>query len=92
MQAKPFTPETLALRWKVSAATIRNQCNEKTLPHFRLGRLYRIPAAIVEEIETCQTSVSDDSETVSASIGARTESEGVISLRHVPERTQSRKQ
>ncbi|WP_425541637.1 helix-turn-helix domain-containing protein [Phaeobacter gallaeciensis] len=87
----PFTPETLGLRWGVSATTIRNMCNQGDLIHFRLGRLYRIPAAVVEEKEQCQTSASDVSEVAIASTGTKAASEDVISLRHAPERRQSRK-
>lgn len=89
---KPFTPETLATRWGVSATTVRNMCLEGSLSHFRLGRLYRIPAAVVEELEECQTSASDVSEAGTASIGGKVGSESVISLRHAPERKQSLKQ
>lgn len=89
---RPFTAETLAHRWGVSATTIRTQCNEGKLQHFRLGRLYRIPAAIVEEIEQCQTLASDVLEADTAFSGAKVGREDVISLRHVPERKQSPKQ
>ncbi|AXQ93163.1 DNA-binding protein [Cereibacter sphaeroides] len=85
-EARPFTPETLAERWGVSAASVRNQCAAGTLPHFRFGRLYRIPARAVEEIEACQTFPSDASAEASASTGPSTESEPVIALRHAPER------
>ncbi|WP_147393065.1 helix-turn-helix domain-containing protein [Paracoccus siganidrum] len=42
--ATPFTPESLAEKWGVSATSIRNKCNTGELRHFRFGRLYRIPA------------------------------------------------
>ncbi|WP_425537230.1 helix-turn-helix domain-containing protein [Phaeobacter gallaeciensis] len=87
----PFTPETLGLRWGVSATTIRNMCNQGELNHFRLGRLYRIPAAVVEEKEQCQTSASDVSGADTASIGMKAASEDVIALRHAPERKPSQK-
>ncbi|MCP4827202.1 helix-turn-helix domain-containing protein [Shimia sp. Alg240-R146] len=90
--ASPFTVEALADRWGVSATTIRTQCNEGKLRHFRLGRLYRIPASFVEEVEACQTSTSVDFEGDSASSGKKTENEDVISLRHAPERKPNRKQ
>lgn len=88
----PFTPETLADRWGVSAASIRNKCNAGDLRHFRFGRLYRIPAAVVEEIEACQTSASDDSGADSASIGGSMADERAISLRHAPERRRKQMQ
>ena len=50
-QPKPFTPDALAERWGVSAATIRKQCDRGTIPHFRLGEHYRIPADVVDRIE-----------------------------------------
>ncbi len=89
---RPFTAETLAHRWGVSATTIRTQCNEVKLQHFRLGRLFRIPAAIVEEVEQCQRSASDVFEADTAFSGARAGREDVISLRHVPERKQNQNQ
>jgi len=88
---RPLTQETLGLRRGVSATSIRTQCNEGKLQHFRLERPYRIPAAIVEEIEQCQTLPSDVSEADTAFSGVKTGSEDVISLRHVPERNQSQK-
>ena len=90
--ARPYDPKSLAEKWGVSATTIRNRCDAGELPHFRLGKLYRIPAKIVEEIESCQTSASDDLEAVSASTGALREDESVISLRHAPERKPRQKQ
>ena len=68
----PFTPETLAAHWGVSASSIRSRCNAGHLPHFRFGKLYRIPANVVEEIEACQISASDDSVEDSVSTGKRT--------------------
>ena len=91
-QARPFTPETLAERWDVTATTVRNLCQSGELAHFRLGRQYRIPAKIVEEIEQCQKLASDDSGAATASIGAMTMEPGDgISLRHAPERKRGRK-
>jgi len=44
----PFTPETLAQRWDVSADQVRKLCRKGTLQHFRLGKgIFRIPAAAV---------------------------------------------
>ena len=83
--AIPFTPETLANRWGISATTVRNMCGSGELGHFRLGSLYRIPMAVVEEIENCK-SQSDGSEVDTASHGRKTEGGGAISLRHARER------
>ncbi|MFC4668182.1 helix-turn-helix domain-containing protein [Seohaeicola nanhaiensis] len=85
-----YSPETLALRWGCSPATIRNRCAAGDIQHFRLGKLYRITEKTVEDIE-CQTSLSADCEAASASSGATAESDTVISLRHAPERKQRRK-
>lgn len=92
MNKRPFTPESLAMHWDVSAASIRNMCQSGELRHFRVGRLYRIPAAAVEELEECQKSALEDSEAGSAPIGGMGLQEGVISLRQAPERRQRRKQ
>jgi len=89
MTPRPYTPESLALHWGVSATSIRNMCQAGDLRHFRVGRLYRIPAAAVEEFEKCQTSASDGSGAGIASIGeAMMETGSAISLRHAPERRQ----
>lgn len=83
----PFTPETLAERWGVTANAIRKKCAAGELAHFRFGKLYRIPHDVVKEFETCQTSASADcaGDTVSTGLGL-TASELGISLRHAPER------
>lgn len=88
----PFTPETLAERWQVSAASVRNKCASGALKHFRIGKLYRIPVSAVEEYETCPTSASVACEVDSASIGMQTASELGISLRHAPERKRKPRQ
>ena len=89
---KPFSPETLAERWGCSAATVRNKCAAGELPHFRLGKLYRIPLHVVEGIEQCQTLPLEGSEGASAPSGTRTGSADGISLRHAPERKRRQKQ
>ncbi len=82
----PFSPYSLAKRWDVSATTIRNQCVSGDLAHFRLGKLYRIPAAIVKETEACQNSQLEGYAAASASHGLRSESAVDINLRHAQER------
>lgn len=82
-----YDPERLAKRWGCSATSIRNQCQAGQLRHFRLGRLYRIPASVVEEIEGCNSTLDGSAEDT-ASTGMRTESEGGIVLKHAPERKQ----
>lgn len=79
---RPFTPDTLAERWDCSATTIRTKCNAGELPHFRLGKLYRIPAKIVAEIEVCAEYV-DASAAKNELPHARTEA---IVITHAPER------
>jgi excisionase family DNA binding protein len=69
---RPFTPEALAERWHCSAETIRQMCARGDLPHFRVGRMIRIPAQAVEERE-CQNIASVGSMAGSSSHGpART--------------------
>ncbi|WP_142494781.1 helix-turn-helix domain-containing protein [Thalassovita litoralis] len=92
MTSKPFTPEGLASIWGCSAETVRNLCRTGVLRHFRLGRLYRIPANAVEEYE-CRTSASGDCAAATVSTGPRQmASAPVISFRHAPERRQKQKQ
>ncbi len=62
--ARPFTPETLAVRWQCSPRHIRNMIRDGRLPGFRLGgKLLRIRARDVEEHERCQNTDSADIET-----------------------------
>jgi excisionase family DNA binding protein len=83
----PYTPETLAKRWGVSAQKVRNMCAAGEVAHFRLGKLYRIPAVAVEEYEQCQILASGVSGADFASIGMTPqENVSAISLRHSPER------
>lgn len=49
-----YTPESLGDRWDVSAQHVRDMCARQEIASFRLGRLYRIPAAEVGRIEACQ--------------------------------------
>lgn len=91
-EAMPYTPETLAERWGVSANAVRKKCATGEIDHFRFGKLYRIPARVVQEIEACQTSASDGSEVGTASIGpTATANEFGISFRHAPERRRNQK-
>ena len=46
-----YTPEMLAERWLCSPRHVRDMCNKGQLAFFRLGRLFRIPAWSVEEVE-----------------------------------------
>ncbi|WP_081788197.1 helix-turn-helix domain-containing protein [Sulfitobacter mediterraneus] len=89
---RPYTPETLANRWGVSATMVRNMCGAGDITHFRVGKLYRIPAKSVEDYE-CQKSASGGSGAGSASIGEMIpENDSAISLRHAPERRRKQKQ
>lgn len=54
MVERPYSPETLAARWECSPEKIRQMCRKDELPHFRLGKLIRIPAVEVEYFE-CRT-------------------------------------
>lgn len=93
MQAKPYTPETLAERWGCSATTIRNLCGAGEIEHFRLGRMYRIPAHVVEGLEGCQKSPSENYEAATRSTGKMMSqaNDAVISLRHAPARKRKQK-
>jgi excisionase family DNA binding protein len=48
---KPYSPDDLAKRWQCSSQQIRDLVKRGELPHFRLGRLIRIPAAAVDAFE-----------------------------------------
>jgi len=52
---RPFSVERLAKRWGCSENSIRHMVNSQELPAFRLGRLMRIPAQVVTEIEAQAT-------------------------------------
>lgn len=62
---------TLAVRWGCSGETVRQMCASGRLPAFRVGRMWRIPAAAVEEYE-CGTIGSDGSRDGSSSHGQTT--------------------
>jgi excisionase family DNA binding protein len=49
-----YTPESLAERWDVSAATVRTLVREGRLRAFRVGRQIRIRPEWVEEFERAQ--------------------------------------
>lgn len=49
--SKPYTPADLAKRWGVSGKHIRDLCHKGTLSFFKVGKLYRIPAAVVDDFE-----------------------------------------
>lgn len=51
MGERPYTPESLADRWACTSKHIRDLCHKGTLSFFKLGKLYRIPAAVVDEFE-----------------------------------------
>lgn len=85
-QPRPYTLQSLADRWGCSAESIRLMVKDGRLPHFRVGRMIRIAARVVDDIETCETSESDGLATDSPSPGGRTESVDVFVLRHAPER------
>lgn len=45
---KIYTPEELAKAWKVSLLTVYKLLNQNKIPHFRVGRAYRIPQNYLE--------------------------------------------
>lgn len=86
-RSRPYTCDALAERWDCSSETIRLMVKGGKLQGFRVGRMIRIPAVVVEEYEQCQTSVSESFAANSVSTGETPmASDGVISLRHAPER------
>lgn len=66
LRAHPFTPESLADRWGCSSETVRQLLRSGRLRGFRVGRMFRIPAAAVEEYE-CGNTESDGSRGASSS-------------------------
>lgn len=57
-----YTPDTLAKEWGCSGQHIRNLIKDGRLKAFRLGKLFRIPQAYVEEF-VCQNIASSSTET-----------------------------
>jgi excisionase family DNA binding protein len=77
---KPYTPETLAARWQCSARSIRTLCRSGRLPAFRVGaKLWRIPAAAVEEYE-CRLIASADSADASSSSSTTADGESTATV------------
>lgn len=64
----PYTPATLAQRWACSDETIRQMIARGELRAFRVGKMWRIPAKIVEDME-CQNIESEGSTGGSSSHG-----------------------
>lgn len=48
---KIFTPNQLAERWGCSMQTVRDAIVSGQLPHFRVGRLMRVPETAVSMFE-----------------------------------------
>ncbi|MBX3504485.1 MAG: excisionase family DNA-binding protein [Parvibaculum sp.] len=80
MEARPFTPETLAARWGCTSKTIRRMIRRGEIRSFTVGaRLVRIPADEVERVEACQISGSENIAENSSSSGPMPkETEGAI--------------
>ena len=79
---RPLTPDQLASRWLCSAETIRSLCASGKLRAFRVGTMWRIPAAAVEEYEQCGNTGSGDLAGGSSSPGQTTDDGGAIVLTH----------
>lgn len=91
MADRPYTPESLADHWGVSAASVREGCRTGRIRAFRWGKLWRIPADAVREYEACLISASEDCAVDSVSTGpARMESAPAISFRHAQPRARQR--
>lgn len=57
---RPFTPETLAERWQCSAETVRQMVRDGRLRGFRVGRMFRIPADVVDAFEEGKPQQEED--------------------------------
>lgn len=55
---RPYSPETLAVRWSCSSEKVRRMYHDGELSGFRLGKLIRIPANEVERYECQNTDLS----------------------------------
>ena len=51
MQSQTFTPADLAERWNVHVITVRKMLESGKLPGFKIGRSWRITAAVVAAFE-----------------------------------------
>lgn len=51
----PFTPAGLAARWGCSTTLVYDLLAAEALNGFRLGKLWRIPAAAVDEYESASS-------------------------------------
>lgn len=86
MTQRPYTLQSLANRWGCSAESVRLMVKAGRLPHFRVGRMIRIAARVVEDIETCENTGSGGLEAALSSPSGQMESAGVFVLRHSAER------
>jgi excisionase family DNA binding protein len=81
--ARPYTVDTAAEYLGCSTAHVRNLCAKGALRHFRIGRLIRIPAAAMEELE-CASCGSEAATTLigetEASRNARRSELRIVSL------------
>lgn len=84
MGDRPYTPERLAERWDCSPAHVRRLCKRGDLPHFRIGKEYRIPLQAIEEIETCDGRLSGSSSTEESGTPSGSTGEKLSDTRFVP--------
>lgn len=91
MNDRPSTFDSLAERWGVSAETVRQLIKRGVIEAFKVGKMYRIPAAEVEGHESCTNSQSVASMAVCASIGMSIAKDDAFVLRHAPERRRKQK-
>jgi len=52
MDKPNYTINDLAQRWRLHEVTLRKLLEHGKLPGFKLGHQWRIPAAVVEAVET----------------------------------------
>ena len=80
--AKPYSPDDLAERWGCSGELVRAMIRRGEIAHFKLGKLYRIPASEVERIE-CQTTTSSDGTAANEQSSSTTTTDDVFAARLV---------
>lgn len=88
---KPWTPDSLADRWGVSGETVRQMCADGRLAAFWVGRMWRIPAAAVENYERRNTESGASTGGSSSRGPETTASDAVFVLKRGPSRPQRRK-
>lgn len=58
---RPYSSQELATRWNVSSQHVRDLIRVGAIPHFRVGRLIRIPARAISEYENACLTIGSNS-------------------------------